>query len=248
MESVLYSFYAGVSTAVGALLLFIFGKPNKKFLAGLLGFAGGIMVAISLFELMPEAYEFGSMASTVIGFVLGVALMFLVDRILPHAHVTTSDNFEEENPENLKPMKSPVLRTGFLVLFGIALHNLPEGLAIGAGLESSQHLGFVIAIAIALHNIPEGLAIAGPLKSGGLTNMKILLLTVSAGLMTPVGAIIGHLFFNISEVFVGGALAFAAGAMVYIVNDELVPSANKLNTHYANIGIMGGIILGFVIF
>ncbi|MDG5813646.1 ZIP family metal transporter [Chitinispirillales bacterium ANBcel5] len=248
MESIVYSFYAGISTAVGALLLFVFGKPNKQFLAGLLGFAGGIMIAISLFELLPEAYEFGSKLSTVIGFIFGVALMFLVDRVLPHAHVTTSEKLEEENPQNLKPMKDPVLRTGFLVLFGIALHNLPEGLAIGAGLESSQQLGFIIAIAIALHNIPEGLAIAGPLKSGGLTNIKILLLVLSAGLMTPIGAIIGHLFFNISDVFVGGALAFAAGAMVYIVNDELVPSANKLNTHFANIGIMGGIILGFVIF
>ncbi|ERP32063.1 ZIP family metal transporter [Chitinivibrio alkaliphilus] len=248
MESIVYSFYAGISTALGVVLLMIFGKPNKQALATLLGFAGGIMIAISLFELLPESVDIGSMPASVVGFIFGVALMFLVDKVLPHSHVATPDSFEVENPEKIQAVENPILRTGYLVLFGIALHNLPEGIAIGAGLESSPQLGLMVAVAVALHNIPEGLAIAGPLKSGGLSSFKILLLTLSAGLMTPVGAIIGHFFFNLSEVFVGGALAFAAGAMVYIVNDELVPNANKLHTHFANLGIMGGIILGFGIF
>ncbi|MGM0462315.1 MAG: ZIP family metal transporter [Fibrobacterota bacterium] len=245
MESILYSFLAGISTSFGVLLLYLFGTPNKKVLASLLGFAAGIMIAISLFELMDEARNIGSMTSAIVGFVLGVAMMFGLDQVVPHSHVGGPDEIVTENEQNLATVESPILRTGYLILFGIALHNLPEGLAIGAGLESSPELGLMIAIAIALHNIPEGLAMAGPLKAGGLGNTKIFLFTLVAGLMTPVGAIIGHVFFNISQVFVGGSMAFAAGAMMYIVNDELIPEANKMHSHLANTGIMAGIILGF---
>ncbi|HLV08596.1 MAG TPA: ZIP family metal transporter, partial [Halanaerobiales bacterium] len=151
-----------------------------------------------------------------------------------------------ENSEKIK-VDNPILRTGYLILFGITLHNIPEGLAIGAGLESSPEVGLYIAIAIALHNIPEGLAIAGPLKVGGVSNGKLFLFTLGAGLMTPVGALIGLLFFNISTIFIAGSLAFAAGAMVYIVNDELIPQANSLHSHFANAGIIVGLLIGFSI-
>ncbi len=205
------------------------------------------MIAISLFEMIPEALELGSATIVAVGFLLGVGLMFGVDRTAPHAHVYSSDALEVENPDHAPATRNPLLRSGYLVLFGIALHNLPEGLAIGAGLESSPQLGLTLAIAIALHNIPEGLAIGGPLRSGGLGRFKIMLLTMAAGLMTPVGAVIGQIFFNISERFVGGALAFAAGAMMYIALDELVPNANKLHTHAANIGINAAIVIGILL-
>ncbi|TCT14659.1 ZIP family zinc transporter [Natranaerovirga pectinivora] len=247
MESLIYSFFAGISTSLGVILLIIFGKPNEKVLSILLGFAGGIMLAISLFELMPESVELGSMSTAVIGFLLGAGMMFLLDKVVPHSHLSEPDDLVVENGENFKPKINPMLRTGYLILFGIALHNLPEGLAIGAGLESSQELGIFIAIAIALHNIPEGLAMAGPLKAGGLTSGKIFIFTLIAGLMTPVGTAIGLVFFSISPLFVGGSLAFAAGAMVYIVNDELIPQANAMNSHLGNIGILAGLVLGFVL-
>ncbi len=248
MQSVLFSFLAGVSTVLGVFVLLLFGRPSKRVLAGLLGFAGGIMIAISLFELIPESVDFAGVPGAALGFVLGVALMFTVDRTAPHAHVYSPESLEVENPAHAPASRNPLMRTGYLVLFGIALHNLPEGVAIGAGLESSPKLGLAVAVAIALHNIPEGLAIGGPLRSGGLGIGRIILLTLAAGLMTPVGAIIGQLFFNISEAFVGGALAFAAGAMIYIVLDELVPNANKLHPHWANIGINFAILLGFILF
>ncbi|ERP31220.1 ZIP family metal transporter [Chitinivibrio alkaliphilus] len=247
MESILYSFLAGISTSIGVIFLLIFGMPGKKTLATLLGFAGGIMLAISVFELMPEALEIGDMPSTVVGFLLGVLLMYLLDAVVPHSHLSTPDSPVEENAAGFKSSASPILRTGYLILFGIALHNLPEGLAIGAGLESSPELGLMIAVAIALHNIPEGIAMAGPLKAGGMKNMKIFLFTLAAGLMTPLGAILGHIFFNISEVFVGGSLAFAAGAMIYITNDELIPEANAMHSHLANGGIIAGLLLGFAV-
>ncbi len=247
MQSIIYSFFAGISTVLGVFVLLLFGKPSKPVLAGLLGFAGGIMIAISLFEMIPEALELGSAAIVAVGFLLGVGLMFILDRTTPHAHVFSPDALEVENPDHAPATRNPLLRCGYLVLFGIALHNLPEGLAIGAGLESSPQLGLTLAIAIALHNIPEGLAIGGPLRSGGLGRFKIILLTMAAGLMTPIGAVIGQLFFTISEVFVGGSLAFAAGAMMYIALDELVPNANKLHAHYANIGINVAIVIGFLL-
>ncbi len=99
--------------------------------------------------------------------------MYALDKFLPHSHLSSSEHLVTENPEKLK-LQSPLMRTGFLIFLGIALHNLPEGLAIGAGFESSPEAGIYIAMAIGLHNIPEGLAIAGPLKSAGASNLKIL--------------------------------------------------------------------------
>ncbi|ABR50343.1 zinc/iron permease [Alkaliphilus metalliredigens QYMF] len=246
MESLLYSFFAGISTSLGVVVLIIFGKPSEKVLATLLGFAGGIMLAISVFELMPESVALGSMTSALIGFLLGAGMMYGLDMVLPHSHMSDSDNLVVENEGNLQSVENPMLRVGYLILFGIALHNLPEGLAIGAGLEASPELGIAIAVAIALHNIPEGLAMAGPLKAGGLSSMKIFLFTLVAGLMTPLGTAIGLLFFRISPVFIGGSLAFAAGAMIYIVNDELIPQANAMSSHLANAGLIAGLLLGFV--
>ncbi len=246
MQAILYSFLAGTSTVLGVFVLMAFGRPKEKVLALLLGFAGGIMVAISLFELLPSAVDTGSLAGALIGFVLGAGMMFLLDRFMPHSHMSESEHMVVENPDKLGLRGNPVLRTGFLILFGIALHNLPEGLAIGAGLEASPQLGLTIALAIGLHNVPEGLAIAGPLKSGGLSNLKILLFTLAAGLMTPIGTAIGLVFLAISPVFIGGSLAFAAGAMMYIVNDELIPQSNSMHSHLANTGLISGLLVGFV--
>lgn len=245
MESLIYSFLAGSSTALGALLLMLFKSPEKKVLATLLGFASGIMIALSVFELMPEALELGSLFIVVTGFLAACLMMYAVDRLLPHAHMSLSSELEVENPEKMSRVDPGILRTGYLIFFGIALHNIPEGIAIGAGLEARPELGLYIAVAIGLHNIPEGLAVAGPLKAGGLGNMRIFAFTLGAGLTTVIGTAFGLLIFNISGALVSAALAFAAGAMMYIVNDELVPKANALHSHSANAGIIAGLLLGF---
>ncbi|ACB83635.1 ZIP family metal transporter [Natranaerobius thermophilus] len=245
MEALVYSFLAGISTAIGAIIVAFFGQPSQRALSGLLGFAGGIMLAISAFDLMPESLEIGSMSSTIIGFSFGAIMMYALDKFIPHAHMSGGEDIIEENTSPLN--NKEILRTGYLIFFGIALHNLPEGLAIGAGLESSPELGLYIAIAIGLHNIPEGMATAGPLRAGGLRWIKVFLLTLFAGLMTPLGAALGLIIFNISPVLVAGGLAFAAGAMVYIVSDELIPQSHNLHSHIANAGLIIGLLLGFVL-
>ena len=245
MDWLLYSFLAGTSTVIGALLLCLHKSPGIKSLPVLLGFAGGIMMGISVFELIPDAVIYGSILMTIIGFLLGGGLMYLADRWLPHAHLSKSDLLVVENPENLTVKMSPILRSGYLILFGVALHNLPEGLAIGAGLEASPQLGMMIAVTIGLHNIPEGMAMAGPLRAGGLSMIRTVMYTLLAGLMVPVGAAIGYLAFRISTSMLGVALAFAAGAMIYIVNDELLPQAFSMNKHLATAGLLAGLLVTF---
>ncbi len=243
MESLIYSFLAGISTVLGAVIVMLLGMPGKNLLSGMLGFAGGVMLAIALFDLMPEALEQGSMASALIGFLIGVAIMYALDRLIPHAHISANQNAVTGDTNSNSDDDKRILRVGYLIFLGIALHNLPEGLAIGAGLEASPELGLYIAIAIGLHNIPEGIAVAGPLRAGGLSVANVIFLTLIAGLMAPVGAALGMIFFNISPMFIAGGLAFAAGAMVYIVNDELIPRSHSLNSHIA----IGGLILGLLV-
>jgi len=245
LESLLYSFLAGVSTVLGAVVIMVFGKPGPRLLSALLGFAAGVMLALSFFDLMPEALENGSVLIASVGFLLGAGIMYTLDRLIPHAHITSDQELALESIPHGRAAKRDLLRVGYLVFFGLALHNLPEGLAIGAGVEASPQLGLYVAIAIALHNIPEGIAAAGILRAGGLSAARVLLLTLVIGLMTPLGALLGLAFFRISPHFIAAGMAFAAGAMVYIASDELIPQANKLNSHVSIGGLIAGLMVVF---
>lgn len=237
MQTVLYAFLAGLSTVAGVGILALFGKPGPKVLAGLLSFAGGIMIAISFFELLPDAVHHGSLWLTLAGFSVGMLLLYRVDELLPR---------NAEGGETGTLSAAQLRRSGYLVLAGIGLHNLPEGLAIGAGLEASPQLGLALTLAIALHNLPEGIAIAAPLHAAGEPLKKVALLTLAAGMLTPVGAVLGLLLFRLSGAFVGSGMAFAAGAMVYIALSELLPKGNALHPPVAKPAMNAALVLGFL--
>ncbi len=235
-DILIISTLAGLTTALGAGIVILAGKPSTKLLSTLLGFAGGVMLAISNLVLLPEAIENGGTVIAIVGFGSGALMMHLLDHLIPHIHFT---NGCEKNGEMLK--------VGYLIFWGIAVHNVAEGLAIGAGMIAHPSLGLAIAIAIGIHNIPEGMATAVPLCLGGLKAVKVLILTAVAGLMTVVGAALGSLAFQSSSGFVAAALGFAAGAMFYIVGDELNIAPAAKHHYCATIGLVLGFIVGVLL-
>ena len=143
------------------------------------------------------------------------------------------------------PHKEELLRTGIITSVGLALHNFPEGLAIGSGFGASTALGYSIAIAICIHDIPEGISMAVPLKNGGMKPSKVMFYVILSGITTGIGAFVGNIVGEISLDVISICLAFAAGAMLYIVSGELIPESNKLYTgKISAIGIMAGFIIG----
>lgn len=240
LEIMLISTAAGLATGAGGLAVLLLGKPSSRVLSLMLGFAAGIMLAISAFDLLPEALAMGGMAAAVPGFILGAGLMYALDVVVPHTHIGSGK--AEGNGEEQR-----MLKLGYFIFLGIALHNLPEGLAIGAGYSASLRLGAAIAIALALHNVPEGMATAAPLLGGGMPPWRAVGLTTLAGLMTPVGTGIGLVLAGVSSRFIALFLALAAGAMVYIVSDELIPQSHAFHSHLANAGLLAGFLLGMAI-
>jgi ZIP family zinc transporter len=232
----IFSAIAGLATALGAGFVVLMGKPSNRVMSLLMGFAGGIMLAIAIMELLPEAIEIGGVSKAIIGFVLGVIMMTLLDHVVPHLH------FKNGYCEQL--VNSELIKAGYLIILGIAVHNVAEGLAIGAGAVASPEMGIAIAIAIGLHNIPEGMATAVPLRGGGMDAGRVIMLAAVAGLATVLGAWLGALAFQNNSSMVAAALGFAGGAMFYIVGDELIPHARTYHHYWANFGLTGGFVLG----
>lgn len=224
----------GLGGALG--LFFKISKGNK--LSVIMGFAAGIMMAIVFLELVEETIDMDLVGWGVIGLVVGVIIFLIIDLLIPHEHPFSKDGLDPT-----------YLKKGALVTLGIGLHNLPEGLAIGAGFAASPELGLTLAVLIALHNIPEGLAVATPLIMANISRFNVLLITAAAGLPMAVGAFLGALIGNISPVFLAASLGFAGGAMLYIVCDELIPDAYNIakSEHYPIMGILFGVVVGIML-
>ena len=226
-----------VGTASGAFITIFLKNPRKKLVGFVLGFAGGIMLAIVMTDLLPEAIETSNFITAVMGLLIGVALILFLDENLPHFH------FFETKQEF-----SQFIRAGAVLGLGIAMHNLPEGIAIGAGYIASPALGFTLTFTIALHNIPEGMAMASPLCVGGLKMMRIFFYTGLAGIPMGIGALIGASISNVSPLILSVALSFAGGAMLYIIFSELIPGAQKAAPGQAGtMGTILGTIVGIFI-
>ncbi|MEF8832581.1 MAG: ZIP family metal transporter [Candidatus Thermoplasmatota archaeon] len=205
----------------------------------LLGFSAGIMVSITFVELIPESIEEGSLITAVGGLFLGIVMIGFLDMKFPHRHFSFNCEGDKEKAKSLK--------TGVLLTIGIAMHNLPEGVAIGGGFMISFEIGLTLAVLMAIHNFPEGMAVGAAMCIGKVKASRIFLVTALAGVPMGIGAILGGLLGGVSDVTLSIGLGFAAGAMLYIVFDELIPDAHRrMDGHTAIIGILSGIIIGIL--
>ena len=232
-EIVWISMIAGLATTLGSLLVLLFGKPQERVLASLLAGAGGVMLAVVTIDLLPSAWQTGPPLQMSAGFALGLIFMFLAAKRLN----VSNNTLPLSRRQRLK-------RTGLLIATGIALHDIPEGMAIAVSQEAAPGLGLLIAFAITLHNLPEGMATTAPLKMAGIRWWKILLLNIVIAFFTPLGALLGLLALEKTQNSLAFFLALAAGAMTFLVFAELIPLSRERHPHYA---LLGGTI-GFIIF
>ena len=225
-------FFGTFGTTIGGIIGVNVKNPSNKILGFILSFASGLMTAIICFDLIPEAFELSSLYVSMLGIVIGIILMIACDLF-----VTSKVNNKTGN-------KNSLLRTGIVVGIGLALHNFPEGLAIGSGFGASVTLGLSLAIAICLHDVPEGISMAVPMKNGGIKANKVIYCVILSGLTTGIGAFFGAVAGNISKNIIAICLALAAGAMIYIVSGELIPESNKLyNGRTTALGSIIGLII-----
>jgi ZIP family zinc transporter len=229
-------FFGTFGTTIGGIIGVFLKTKSKKFLVFILSLASGLMTAIVCFELIPEALEISNISSVLYGIILGIFAMIVCDLIVEK---------KLNNNKIIKKNANSLLKTGVIVSIGLAIHNFPEGLAIGSGFDASLKLGYSLAIAIALHDIPEGISMAVPMKNGGIKTSKVIFCVILSGITTGVGAYFGAIIGNVSQSVIAICLAFAAGAMLYIVSGELVPESNKLYNGRMNaIGNIIGFVLG----
>lgn len=252
IDPVLAAFYASLFTwgltALGASVVFFFKTMNRMVLDGMLGFTGGVMVAASYWSLLAPAIEmstgegFVKVIPAAFGFLLGAAFLFGLDKILPHLHI----NFKEA-----EGVKSPLQRTTLLVL-AITLHNIPEGLAVGvlfggvaAGIPEASIAGaLILAIGIGIQNFPEGIAVSMPLRRMGMTRQKSFFYGQLSAIVEPMAAVVGAIAVSFFTPILPYALAFAAGAMIFVVVEEVIPETQQdKNTDIATMGFIGGFIV-----
>ncbi len=236
-------------TALGAALVFFFKTIEKRILNLMLGFASGVMIAASFWSLLAPAIEMAETLNmipwlvTAIGFVLGALFLYLADKLIPHIHFG----------ENMTPEGIPTsLRRSVLLVFSITLHNIPEGLAVGVAFGAvaldpsmSGLLGaMAVAIGIGIQNFPEGAAVSIPLRREGMSRTKAFLYGQASGMVEPIAGVLGALLVTQAQQILPYALAFAAGAMIYVVVEELIPEAqmdpSNKGAHYATWGVIAG--------
>lgn len=228
----------GFATGLGGMLLFALRRPTERLLDMLAGFTAGVMIAASVFSLLVPALDLGSLAEVVAGLAAGAGLVLLLDVGLPHVHARFSEGSEAEG------RRSPLL-----LLSAMTIHNIPEGLAVGVAFAAGGvDLGLPVAIAIGVQNVPEGFAAAAPALRGGATTLAAFGLAVATGLVEPPAALLGWAAAQSASAVLPVALAFAAGAMIYVVIDELIPESHARGfEREATLAFIGGFALMLVL-
>ena len=266
-------------TGLGGLVACLFRKDSSKTVSLLLSFAAGVMTSVVCFDLLAEALHTSASTSTVflvvagvlVGYVVIALLNAVIDRHTNHEvahidenHPKTADSLEElthanhlhEHIEGRQP-RSGLFLAGLVMAAAIALHNVPEGMVIGASFARSageilsNRGGLTMAIVIGLHNVPEGMAVAVPLISGGMKKGKSVVITALSGFPTILGAVLGYVLGAMGPTALAVSLSFASGAMLYVVFGELLPESilmwkSKLPAAATIVGILTGVLIIFV--
>jgi ZIP family zinc transporter len=250
MQALVATLFTWFLTALGAALVFFFKHINRKVLDGMLGFAAGVMIAASYWSLLAPAIEMAEESNlpawvpASVGFLSGGFFLWIVDKLLPHLHL----GFPMEEAEGIKTS----WQRSILLVLAITLHNIPEGLAVGvafgalaADLPAATFAGAVaLALGIGIQNFPEGTAVSVPLRREGLSRLKSLWYGQLSGAVEPIAGVLGAAAVILIKPILPYALAFAAGAMIYVVVEELIPESQlEKNTDIATIGAM----LGFAV-
>ena len=239
-----------VGTSLGAACVYIMKKEMNPFVnKALLGFASGVMIAASVWSLIIPAIDMSSnmgklsFIPAAVGVLVGILFLLMLDKLIPHLHSNSNE------PEGIK--KNNLKKATMLVL-AVVIHNIPEGMAVGIVFAGALNEGalitlagaFALSIGIAIQNFPEGAIISMPLRSEGLSKNKAFLYGVLSGVVEPIGAIVTIMFSGLITPFMPYLLSFAAGAMIYVVVEELIPEASQ--GEHSNVGTIG-FAIGFVL-
>ncbi len=248
---IMASLLAGLATSLGAIPVLLGREFSERSLDIMLGFAAGVMLAASAFSLLVPAldmepiytnWELEPVLIVVLGFASGALIIHVIDRWAPHQHFISGP----EGSSNI----SKRLAATWLFVIAITIHNFPEGLAVGVAFGSAAQpegdisTGIIIALAIGLQNIPEGTAVALPLLREGYTKRDAFAITTFTGLVEPIGGLIGVAAVSIALGMLGFGMAFAAGAMIFVVSDEIIPESHRKGHERA---ATFGVILGFMV-
>lgn len=248
IQALIATLFTWLMTAFGAALVFTSKNFNQKILDGMLGLAGGVMIAASFWSLLAPALDMAEASGEIpwipaaIGFLCGGLFIMAIDKVLPHLHPMSPI----EQAEGIHPERK---RRSTLLVLAITMHNIPEGLAIGvafgsvaAGFPSASLAGAIaLAIGIGIQNFPEGLAVSMPLRREGMSRMKSFGYGQLSGMVEPIAAVIGALAVVIIQPLLPYALSFAAGAMIFVVVEEVIPSSHENgNNDLASIFLMIG--------
>jgi ZIP family zinc transporter len=250
---------SGLATSLGALpFVFVRSLPRRAY-DGILGLGAGLMLAAATLGLLSEAVrdvrvdgalDLGRLALVIGGFIMGVAVAALMDRVIPHQHAgghhehlghePGHDHHDHEEPA------PPEARHGYAVVGALTLHRVPEGLAIGAGFAApgQSHLGLLLAIAVGVQNICEGLVMAAPLRAGGVSGRRSFLIVAATGLAIPGAAVLGDALAGLAALAMPFILALAGGTLIYITSNEIIPESHS---HGHEGTASAGVVLGFLL-
>jgi len=248
MQALIGTSFTYFMTALGAAMVFFFKEINKKVLDGMLGFAAGVMIAASFWSLLAPAIEMVEESggipwlASLIGFISGGLFLWSADKLIPHLH----PGFPEKDAEGIKTS----WQRSILLVLAITLHNIPEGLAVGVafGAAAAGHpaasIGTAIALAIGIgiQNFPEGAAVSVPLRREGLSRTRSFIYGQASGIVEPIAGVLGAAAVIIMQPILPYALSFAAGAMIYVVAEELIPESQAArHSDIPTIGVMLGL-------